>query len=195
MFSSPHHQKKHKKNTTTKVTGSHHNYNKSFRMTKSKWKKTTLVPLQSDTSSKTGSIVVTGESPDADANVDANAKADMSNGDNNNANANNDDNNSNNNDDKYTDVAIGLTTMLQSGVSKKGSTKMKIKAIDIVAEYATTKIPSINNAATMTSTPIAATLTSGSVAKHDSSGSDAVHDSCQTNKGNKNVSIMSDLIF
>lgn len=72
---------------------------------------------------------------------------------------------------------------------------MKNKAIDIVAENATTKMPGINNAATMTSTPIAATLTSGSVAEHDSSGSVAVHDSCQTNKGNKNVSIMSDLFF
>jgi len=195
MFSSPHHQKKNTNKTTTKVTGSHHNYNKGFRMTKLKWKKTTLVPLQSDTSSKTGSIVVTGKSPDADANIDADTKADMSNGDNNNANANDDDNDSNDNDNKYTDVANGSTTMLQSGVSKKGSTKMKNKAIDIVAKNATTKMPGINNAATMTSTPIAATLMSGSVAKHDSSGSVAVHDSCQTNKGNKNVSIMSDLFF
>jgi hypothetical protein len=56
-------------------------------------------------------------------------------------------------------------------------------------------MPGINNAATMTGTPIAATLTSGSVAVHDSSGSVAENDSCQTNKGNKNVSIMSDMFF
>ncbi len=105
------------------VTGSHHNYNKGFRMTKSKRKKTTLVPLQSNTTSKTGSIVVTGKNPDADANVDADAKADMSNGENNNANANDNNDDSNDNNNKYTDVANGSTTMLQSGVSKKGSTK------------------------------------------------------------------------
>jgi len=63
----------------------------------------------------------------------------MSNGGNNNANANNDNDHSNDNDDKYTDVANGSTTMLQSCVSKKGSTKMKNKAIDIVAKNATTK--------------------------------------------------------
>jgi hypothetical protein len=120
--------------------------------------------------------VVTGKSPDADANVDANADADKNNGGNNNANANADDDDSNDNDDKYTDVANAT----QSRVSKKGSTTTK---------------PGINNAATMMGTPIAATLTSGSVAVHDSSGSVAVHDSCNTNKGNKNVSIMSDLFF
>ncbi len=164
-------------------------------MAKSKRKKTTLVPLQSDTSSKTGSTIVTGKSPNADANVDADAKADMSNGGNNNANANNNGDNSNNKYNKYTDVANGTTTMLQSGVSKKGSTTLKNKAIDIVAKNAKTKMPGINKAAMMTSTPIAATLTSGSAAEHDSSRSVAVHDSCQTNKGKKNVSIMSDMFF
>jgi hypothetical protein len=174
----PHHiiKSNHKQNTTTKVNGSHHNYNKGFRMTKSKRKKTTVVPLQSGASSKTGSTVVTGKSRDADANVDADANANKNNGGNNNANANDNDDDSNDNDDKYTDVANAT----QSRVSKKGSTTTK---------------PGINNAATMTGTPIAATLTSGSVAVHDSSGSVAVHDSCNTNKGNKNVSIMSDLFF
>ncbi len=57
---------------------------------------------------------------------------------------------------------------------------MKNKAIDIVAENAKTKMPGINKAAMMTSTPIAATLTSGSVAGHESSRSIAVHDSCLT---------------
>ena len=109
MFSSPHHQKKHTNKTTTRVAGSHHNYNKGFRMTKSKRKKTTLVPLQSDTSSKTGSIVVTGKSPDADANVDTDAKADMSNGNNNNANANDNNGDSNDNDDKYSNDDNGNT--------------------------------------------------------------------------------------
>jgi hypothetical protein len=193
----PHHIIKsyHKQNTTTKVNGSHHNYNKGFRMTKSKRKKMTVVPLQSGTSSKTGSTVVTGKSPNADANVDANADADKNNGGNNNANTNDNDDDSNDNNDKYTDVSNATTTMLQSGVIKKGSTTTKNKAIDMVAKNATTTMPGIHNAATMTGTPIAATLTSGSVAVHDSSGSVAVHDSCQTNKGNKNVSIMSDLFF
>jgi hypothetical protein len=184
----PHHiiKSNHKQNTTTKVNGSHHNYSKGFRMTKLKQKKTTVVPLQSGTSSKTGSTVVTGKSPDADANVDADADADKNNGGNNNANANdNDDDNSNDNNNKCTDVANATTTMLQSDVSKKGSTTTKN----------TTTMPGINNAATMTGTSIAATFTSGSVAVHDSSGSVAVHDSCNTNKGNKNVSIMSDLFF
>jgi hypothetical protein len=207
MFSSTcHHiiKSNHKQNTTTKVNGSHHNYNKGFRMTKSKRKKTTMVPLQSGTSSKTGSTVVTGKSPDADANVDADADSHKNNGGNNNANANNDNDDSNDNDDKYTDVANAT----QSRVSKKGSTTTENKAIEISAaiamttelenmgaKNATTTMPGINNAATMTGTPIAATLTSGSVAVHDSSGSVAVHDSCNTNKGNKNVSIMSDLFF
>jgi hypothetical protein len=130
---------------------------------------------------------------------------------------------SNDNNEKYRNVANATTTMLQSGVSKKGSTTTKNKAINIsaaiatttdvttnleerktrmllelenmVAKNATTTMPGINNAATMTGTPIAATLTSGSVAEHDSSGSVAMHDTCHTNKGNKNVSIMSDLFF
>ena len=159
-------------------------------MTKSKQKtkgntiaKTTMVPLQSGASSKTSSTVVTGKNPDADANTDADADADANdnNGGNNNVNANADaDDDSNDNDQKYGDVANATTTMLQSGVSKKGSTTTENKAIDISAAIATmtelenmgaknstTKMPGINNAATMTGTPIA---------EHDSSGSVAVHD-------------------
>ena len=68
---------------------------------------------------------------------------------------------------------------------------MNNKAIDMVAENATTTMPGINNAARMTSTSIAF----GSVAEDDSSGSVSVHDSYQTNKGNKIVSIMSDFFF
>ena len=50
---------------------------------------------------------------------------------------------------------------------------------NMVANATTTK-PGINNAVTMTGTPITATLTSGSVAEHYSSGSVAEHDSGQT---------------
>ena len=87
--------------------------------------KTTVVPLQSGASSKTGRTVVTGKSPDADDDADANADADDNNGGNNNADANDDDNDSNDNGDKYGDVANTRTTILQSGVSKKGSTTTK----------------------------------------------------------------------
>jgi hypothetical protein len=47
----------------------------------------------------------------------------------------------------------------------------------------------------MTGTPIAATLTSGSVADHDSSESVAENDLGQTTKGNKKVSIISDMFL
>jgi hypothetical protein len=56
-------------------------------------------------------------------------------------------------------------------------------------------MPEINNTATMTGTPIAATLTSGSVADHDSSKSVAENDLGQTTKGNKKVSIISDMFL
>ena len=47
----------------------------------------------------------------------------------------------------------------------------------------------------MTGTPIAATLTSGSVADHDSSKSVAENDLGQATKGNKKVSIISDMFL
>ena len=57
--------------------------------------------------------------------------------------------------------------------------KRRMLLENMVANAMTTN-PVINNAVTMTGTPITATLTSGSVAEHYSSGSVAEHDSGQT---------------
>ncbi len=65
----------------------------------------------------------------------------------------------------------------------------------MMAKKAKTTMTEIDNAATMTGTPIAATSPSGSVADHDSSESGTRNDLCQTTKGNKKVSIISDMFL
>ncbi len=60
----------------------------------------------------------------------------------------------------------------------------------------TTKQRDINNAATMTGTPIGATSPTKSVADHDLSESGAKNDLLgQTTKGNKKVSIIYDMFL
>jgi len=94
-----------------------------------------------------------------------------------------------------TDAAIAMTTDVttDNDERKRG---MLLESHAMIAKNANTTMPEINNAATMTGTPIAATtLTSGSVADHGSSKSVAENDLGQTNKGNKKVSIISDMFL
>ena len=65
-----------------------------------------------------------------------------------------------------------------------------------IPKKAKTTMPDINNAATMTGTPIGATSPTGSVADYDSSEYGAEDDLLgQTTKGNKKVSIIYDKIL
>ncbi len=83
---------------------------------------------------------------------------------------------------------------------RTATTKTKDTTIEKGAAIATTtdvtkKDAEINNATTMTSTPIAATSPSGSVSDHGSSKYVAENDLGQTSKGNKKVSIISAMIL
>jgi len=88
-----------------------------------------------------------------------------------------------------TNAAIATTTNVTSDVDER-------KTPYRIPKKANTTIPDINNAATMTGTPIGATSPTGSVADHDSSESGAKNDLLgQTTKGNKKVSIIYDKIL
>ena len=94
-----------------------------------------------------------------------------------------------------TGAAIATTTdMTTNNDERKRGMLLELQAM--IAKNAKTTMPEINNAATMTGTPIAATTsTSGSVADHGSSESVAENDLGQTTKGNKKVSIISDMFL
>ena len=94
-----------------------------------------------------------------------------------------------------TGAAIATTTDVttDNDEPKRG---MLLESQAMIAKNANTTMPEIKNAATMTGTPIAATTsTSGSVADHGSSRSVAENDLGQTTKGNKKVSIISDMFL
>ena len=94
----------------------------------------------------------------------------------------------------HTGAAID-TTMNVTMDNNEHNRGMSLGSQAMSAKNARTTMPENNNAATTTSTPIAATLPSGSVSNHGSSESVAGNDLGQTSKGNKKVSIISDMIL
>ena len=94
----------------------------------------------------------------------------------------------------HTGAAIDTTTNVTT--DNEGRNRgMPLGSQAMSAKNARTKMPENNNAATTTSTPITATSPSGSVSNHGSSESVAGNDLGQTSKGNKKVSIISDMIL
>ena len=92
--------------------------------------------------------------------------------------------------------AVITTTTDVTTDNDKRKRGMLLESQAMIAKNAKTTMPEINNAATMTGTPIVATTsTSGSVANHGSSESVAENDLGQTTKGNKKVSIISDMFL
>jgi hypothetical protein len=88
-----------------------------------------------------------------------------------------------------TNAAIATTTNVTSDIDERKSPYR-------IPKKANTTMPDINNAMTMTGTPIGATSPTGSVADHDSSESGAENDLLgQSTKGNKKVSIIYDMIL
>ena len=88
-----------------------------------------------------------------------------------------------------TNATIATTTNVTSDIDE-------LKSPYRIPKKAKTKQPDINNAATMTGTPIGATSPTESVADHDSSKSGAENDLLgQTTKGNKKVSIIYDMFL
>jgi len=99
--------------------------------------------------------------------------------------------------DKTIDTGAAIATMTDvttdNDERKRG---MLLESQAMIAKNAKTTMPEINNATTMTGTPIAATTSmSGSVADHGSSKSVAENDLGQKTKGNKKVSIISDMFL
>ena len=90
-----------------------------------------------------------------------------------------------------TSAAIATTT----DITEECKNRMLLEMEAMIAKNAKTTMTEIDNAATMTGTPIAATSPSGSVADHDSSKFVAENDLGQTTKGNKKVSIISDMFL
>jgi hypothetical protein len=88
-----------------------------------------------------------------------------------------------------TGAAVATTTNVTSDIDERKSPYR-------IPKKANTTMPDINNAMTMTGTPIGATSPTGSVADHDSSESGAENDLLgQSTKGNKKVSIIYDMIL
>jgi hypothetical protein len=88
-----------------------------------------------------------------------------------------------------TNADIAKTANLTSDIDERKSPYR-------IPKKAKTTMPDINNAATMTGTPIGATSPTGSVADHDSSDYVAENDVLgQTTKGNKKVSIIYDMFL
>jgi len=98
--------------------------------------------------------------------------------------------------DTTIDMGAAIATMTDvttdNDERKRG---MLLESQAMIAKNAITTMPEINNAATMTDTPIAATSPSRSVADHGSSESVPENDLGQTTKGNKKVSIISDMFL
>ena len=93
-----------------------------------------------------------------------------------------------------TGAAIGTTTNVTTNNDER-NTGMPLGSQAMSAKNAKTTMPENNNAAMTTSTPIAATSPSGSVSNHGSRESVVGNDLGQTSKGNKKVSIISDMIL
>ena len=94
-----------------------------------------------------------------------------------------------------TGAAIATITDVTTDIDMR-KRRMLLELQAMIAKNAKTTMPEINNVATMTSTPIATTTsTNRSVADHGSSESVAENDLGQTTKGNKKVSIISDMFL
>jgi hypothetical protein len=91
-------------------------------------------------------------------------------------------------------AAFAMTKDVTTDINE-GKRRMILESQDVTAKNAKTTMPEVNNAATMTGSPDAATSPSGSVADHDSSKFVARNDLGQTSKGNKKVSIISDMFL
>ena len=92
------------------------------------------------------------------------------------------------------DTSAAIATTMD--VTKERKRRMLLELNNKIAnKNATTTMPEINNAATMTGTPIAATSPSESVADDDLSESVAENDLGHTTKGNKKVSIIYDMFL
>ena len=93
-----------------------------------------------------------------------------------------------------TGAAIATITDVTTDIDMR-KRRMLLELQAMIAKNAKTTMPEINNAATMTGTPNAATSPSRSVADHGSSESVPENDLGQTTKGNKKVSIISDMFL
>ena len=93
-----------------------------------------------------------------------------------------------------TSAAIATTKDVTTDIDER-KRRMLLESQTVIAKNVKTTMPEINNAVTMMGTPNAATSPSGSVADHDSSKFVAGNDLGQTTKGNKKVSVISDMFI